>query len=93
MPDAEYHDTRAAQERAIAASCSLDEARQLHLEAAAHHEERARLIRSRVDASPMAADGRISATVAQSRELIRKSYRLLAESRRNVPTESSSGSR
>lgn len=84
--DPRYHETRAAQEAAIVASSPEGEARQRHVELAERHADMACSLHGGSAAiSPMSADDGTSTAIKLTRELIQKSYRILAESRSDSP--------
>ena len=80
--DAKYHKVLGAQETANVSFCSDVEARQQDIELAERHTGMARsLDGSSVAISPVSADDSISTAIKLSRDLIQKSYHILAESR------------
>ena len=90
MPDdIEYHEARAAQERAMAGSCPAGEVRMRHLELAEQHERKARLSRGGLGHQPLeSADSAVRAALARSHVLIDNSHRVLAETRSAVEVRS-----
>ncbi len=93
---ADYHEMREASERAIASSLPEGEARERHLQLADRHADKAWLVRSDyangvVDqlASPFmsrkSTDYSLKQAIKQSRELLARSRRILAENRAELP--------
>jgi hypothetical protein len=96
IEDAEYHEQREAQERAIASSLPEGEARERHLTLADQHADRAWLIRNNhldeaAELPPQGlrthrgVDYSLSKAIKQSRQLIATSNRLLSQSRKDAP--------
>lgn len=94
--DAAYHEMREASERAIASSLPEGEARERHLELADRHADKAWLVRSdyangvvdqlvRQSMSRGGTDHGLTQTIKQSRELLARSRRILAENRAELP--------
>lgn len=93
---ADYHESRTASERAIASSLPEGEERERHLQLAESHADKAWLVRSDfangvVDPSVItfmsrrSTDYSLKQAIKQSRELLARSRRLLAENSAELP--------
>lgn len=101
MEDAQYHELRARQEQAAASNLPPGDARERHEALAGLHLEKAQSLRETESGEPLTSwaqvpplrsgsEDSIWNAVRQSRDLIAESQRILAESRKKVPTKGSS---